>query len=172
LQRRLTPYSPRRVVFIVWSEPLISIGQNTFIADAIRYAGAESIVDSSQDWPQMSLEEVVHLQPEFLIFAPSHSDSAQSDFDALAERPGWRGLDAVRNRHLAVISDAVERPAPRIVSVIEDLARQLHPEAFATHPPDENEKRRPPMVPHSSAYSGESGDARGAAALEGCACAH
>jgi hypothetical protein len=33
-----------------------------------------------------------------------------------------------------VISDAVNRPAPRIVSAIEDLARQLHPEAFADKP--------------------------------------
>jgi hypothetical protein len=29
-----------------------------------------------------------------------------------------------------VISDAVNRPAPRIVSAIEELARQLHSDAF------------------------------------------
>jgi iron complex transport system substrate-binding protein len=170
LQQKLTPYTPRRVFFIVWSEPLISIGQNTFVADALRYAGAVSIVESSQDWPQMSLEEIVHLQPEFLVFAPSHSETGQNDFDAVAERPGWRGLDAVRNRRVAVISEAVERPAPRIVSVIEDLARQLHPEAFAPHAPDENEKRTPPPVPRSSANLPEPGDARHATVLEGCAC--
>jgi hypothetical protein len=43
-------------------------------------------------------------------------------------------LDAVRNRRYAVISDAVNRPAPRIVAAIEDLARQLHPNAFAEKP--------------------------------------
>jgi iron complex transport system substrate-binding protein len=171
LQQKLMPYPARRVFFIVWSEPLISIGQNTFIADALRYAGAVSIVESPQDWPQMSLEEVVHLQPEFLVFAPSHSDSAQNDFDALAERPGWRGLDAVRSHHFAIISDAVNRPAPRIVSVIEDLAHQLHPEAFATHAPDENDKKNSPPAPHAFASSTEFPHAD-AAALEGCACAH
>jgi iron complex transport system substrate-binding protein len=170
LQQKLLPYPPRRVFFIVWSEPLISIGQNAFIADALRYAGAVSIVESPQDWPQISLEEVVHLQPEFLVFAPSHSDTAQNDFDALAERPGWRGLDAVRNHHFAIISDAVDRPSPRIVSVIEDLAHQLHPEAFAPHTPDETDKRTPPPVPRSSAHLVEFGDAH-AAGLEGCACA-
>ena len=37
----------------------------------------------------------------------------------------------MRDRKFAVISDAVNRPAPRIVSAIEDLAGKLHPEAFA-----------------------------------------
>jgi iron complex transport system substrate-binding protein len=171
LQQRLTAYPPRRVFFIVWNEPLVSVGQNTFIADALRYAGAVSIVESSQDWPQMSLEEVVHLQPEFLIFAPSHSDSSQNDLDDLAERPGWRGLDAIRNRRVAIISDAVDRPSPRIVSVIEDLARQLHPEAFATHPPDENDKKSPSPLPRGSAHLMEFSSDDAAIALGGCACA-
>jgi iron complex transport system substrate-binding protein len=144
LQQRLNGLPPRRVLFIVWSDPLISVGKGTFIADAMRLAGAISIVDSAQDWPHMSLEEVVRLQPEFLVFAASHSDSGQNDFDVLAERPGWRGLEAVRNRHFAVISDAVNRTTPRIVSAIEDLARQLHPEAFSPHPEDEKEKKIPP----------------------------
>jgi iron complex transport system substrate-binding protein len=171
LQQRLNGVPPRRVLFIVWSDPLISAGKNTFIADALRLAGATSIVDSSQDWPHMSLEEVVRLQPDFLVFAASHSDSGQNDFDVLAERPGWRGLDAVRNRRFAVISDAVNRPAPRIVSAIEDLARQLHPEAFSAHPGDEKEKKiSPPAQPQASLRVLES--SRGdSALLEVRACA-
>ena len=134
LQQRLANSSPRRVLFVVWDEPLISIGKDTFIADALRHAGATSIVDSTQGWPQMSLEEVVRQQPDFLVFAASHSSSGTVDLEALAARPGWRGLEAVRNRRFAVISEAVNRPAPRIVSAIEDLARQLHPEAFEQKP--------------------------------------
>jgi len=137
LQTSLQAIPPTRVLFIVWTEPLISVGRDTFIADAIRKADAVSIVDSAQDWPQMSLEEVVRLQPEYLVFAASHSDSASRDFDTLANRPGWRILDAVRNRRFAVISDAVNRPAPRIVSAIEDLAHQLHPSAFPQAPAPE-----------------------------------
>jgi len=130
LQERLAKSAPRRVLFVVWDEPLISIGKDTFIADALRHAGATSIVDSTQGWPQISLEEVVRQQPEFLVFATAHSSGGSVDLEALASRPGWRGLEAVRNRRFAVISEAVNRPAPRIVSAIEDLARQLHPEAF------------------------------------------
>jgi iron complex transport system substrate-binding protein len=130
LKEQLSGIPLRRVLFVVWTEPLISIGKDTFIADALRRAGAVSIVDSEQSWPQTNLEEVVRLQPEYLVFASSHSQSVTRDFDVLASRPGWRILDAVHNRRFAVISDAVNRPAPRIVSAIEELARQIHPEVF------------------------------------------
>ena len=142
LQAKLSGVLPRRVLFVVWKEPLISVGKGTFVADAIGRAGAVSIVDSSKDWPQVSMEEVARLQPDYLIFAASHTDVTEHDFESLANLPGWRILNAVRARHYAVISDAVIRPAPRIVSAIEDLARQLHPEIFAE--PREPEKTTTP----------------------------
>jgi hypothetical protein len=43
-------------------------------------------------------------------------------------------LNAVRDRKFAVISEAVNRPAPRIVTAIEELAQKLHPEAFVEKP--------------------------------------
>ena len=143
LQTRLEGIPPRRVLFIVWTEPLISIGKQTFIADALREAGAVSIVDSQQNWPQMSMEEVVHLQPDYLVFAAAHFAGGEHDFDVLATQPGWDILQAVQNRRYAVISDAVNRPAPRIVSAIEELARQLHPEAFQATPPPQKDAPAP-----------------------------
>ena len=131
LQKRLGAMPPKRVLFVVWTQPLISVGKDTFIADALRHAGAVSIVDAEQDWPQVSLEEVARLQPDFLIFSASHSDAVSPAVDALAALPGWNIVEAVSNRRIAVISEAVNRPAPRIVSAIEDLSRQLHPDAFA-----------------------------------------
>jgi iron complex transport system substrate-binding protein len=143
LQFELIGAAPRRVLFVVWTDPLISVSRKTFIADAIHWAGATSIVESNQDWPQISLEEVVHLQPEYLVFASSHSGDGKHDFASLADRPGWRNLEAVRNNRFAVVSDAINRPSPRIVAVIEDLAHQLHPELFKTTPEQ-------PKVPSSS----------------------
>ena len=131
LRERLQNAQPKRVLFVVWTDPLISIGQHTFIADALTHAGATSVVESSQDWPQMSLEEMVRLQPEVLVFASGHSETVSRDVDALANRPGWDALEAVKHRRFAVISEAIDRPAPRLFSAVEDLARQLHPEAFS-----------------------------------------
>jgi len=74
---------------------------------------------------------MVRLQPDVLVFASSHSEAVTRDMEALAKRPGWSELNAVKQRKFAVVSDAVNRPAPRLLAAVEDLARQLHPEAFA-----------------------------------------
>ena len=140
LQQRIGALTPKRVLFVVWTQPLISVGKHTFIADALRLAGAVSIVDSEQDWPQVSLEEVARLQPDLLVFAESHSESASPAVETLATLPGWSIMEAVNKRRVAVISDAVNRPAPRIVSAIEDLAKQLHPDAFTEKPESNKEK--------------------------------
>lgn len=156
LQLRLGDLPPKRVLFVVWIQPLISTGQHTFLADALRRAGAVSIVDSSQDWPQVNMEEVAKLQPDFLVFAEFHLGDAPREMDRLATLPAWKILQAVRDRRYAAISDAVNRPAPRIVSAIEDLARQLHPEAFAEKPAEPQgkpEKDNSPLRPLASGPS-------------------
>lgn len=130
LKRHIGPRPRRRVLFIVWLDPLISVGRETFLADALHWAGAESIITTPQDWPQISLEEVVHLQPDYLVFATAREESSAHDVQALATLPGWRSLAAVKNKRTAVVSDAINRPSPRLVDAIEELAHQLHPAAF------------------------------------------
>ena len=163
LQKRLGALPPKRVLFVVWTQPLISVGKDTFIADALRRAGAVSIVDAEQAWPQVSLEEVARLQPDFLIFSASHADAVYPAVEALAALPGWSIMDAVSKRRIAVIGEAVNRPAPRIVSAIEDLARQLHPDAFMEKAesgkeklPKENPSPSLPPSAHSSFSPDES----------------
>jgi iron complex transport system substrate-binding protein len=131
LDRRLAGTSPRRVFFVVWTNPLISVGRNTFIADALHRAGGRSVVETGAEWPHISLEEIVHLQPEFLVFASAHAGDTQRDIDALRARPGWKDLAAMQQGNVVVVSDAINRPAPRMVDAIERLARGLHPEAFS-----------------------------------------
>ncbi len=86
-------------------------------------------------------------------------------------------MDAVSKRRFAVISDAVNRPAPRIVAAIEDLARQLHPDAFVEKPENNKEKIEkeipPPHQPPASdsSFSPHVLQAR-MTTPGGCACAH
>jgi cobalamin transport system substrate-binding protein len=130
LRTRLGGVPPRRALFVVWVDPFISIGPRTFLADALRWAGAESVVRAKGHWPQVSLEEVVRLDPEYLVFAEADRAAGKSEFDELKVRPGWRALRAVKDGHIAIVSDALDRPAPRMIDAIEDLAKQLHPELF------------------------------------------
>ena len=134
LAHRLAGRAPKRVFFVVWLDPVISTGQHTFLADALRHAGAESVVTVAQDWPQINIEEVLRQNPDFLVFAGAHQDDPQGAISSLRKRAGWSSLAAVRDGHFAVVSDALDRPAPRMLDAIEDLARQLHPEAFPPAP--------------------------------------
>jgi iron complex transport system substrate-binding protein len=134
LHRRLENVTPTRVLFVVWQEPLISIGQETYIADALRRAGAESVISTKQDWPRVSWEEVVHLQPAYLVFASAHPDEITATLNGMRNLPGWRDLKAVEENKIVIVSDAINLPAPRLVDAIEELARHLHPEAFVDAP--------------------------------------
>jgi ABC-type Fe3+-hydroxamate transport system substrate-binding protein len=128
---RLAGTKPVRVLLVVWPEPLITVGRNTFIADALRRAGAENVIQTAQDWPNASLEEVARHQPQYLIFASDHSEETNRQIAELSSLPGWRSLEAVRNKRMIVLGEAIARPAPRLVEVIEQLARTLHPDRFA-----------------------------------------
>jgi iron complex transport system substrate-binding protein len=138
LQQRLDALSARlrdrpmaHVLFVVWLDPLQTIGQNTFIADALRWAGAESVLISQQKWPHLSLEEVVRLQPEYIVFAQDHGGGPSTELADLRARPVWRDLDAVVQGRVINISEEIVRPSPGLVDVIEQLAHEVHPEAFA-----------------------------------------
>ena len=128
---RLSERPKVHVLFVVWLEPLQTIGQNTFIADALRWAGAESVLVSRQKWPHLSIEEVVRLQPDYIVFTNDHAGGAAAQLADLRARPAWRDLDAVEQGHVVNVSEEAIRPSPGLVGMIEQLARQLHPEAFS-----------------------------------------
>lgn len=131
LNERLQGASPKSVLMIVWLDPLISVGRNTFMEDALRRAGARSVIDSPQSWPTIDLEEVVRFQPEYLLISNDNKQQVQRELAELQARPVWRRLDAVRNRHFVVLSEAISHPSPRLVDGIEQLARALFPSQFA-----------------------------------------
>ncbi len=131
IDRRLTGLPPQTVMMVVWLDPLISVGRNTFLEDALRRAGARSIIDTQQSWPNINLEEVIRLQPKYLIFSSDDPQQVQRQLAELQDRPAWRQLDAVRNRRFIVVSEAISHPSPRLVDGIEQLAAALYPSRFA-----------------------------------------
>jgi iron complex transport system substrate-binding protein len=129
IHARLADQPVQHVLFVIWDDPLITIGQNTFIEDALRWAGAESVVLSRQKWPQLSMEEVLRLQPDYILYA-AHEEHSPQTVEELRARPVWRDLDAVEAGHVLDVSEEALRPSPGLVSVIAELARELHPDAF------------------------------------------
>lgn len=145
LKVKLADSTPVRSLFVVWEDPLITIGDNTFIADALRWAGADSAIHTTQNWPQIGMEEVVKLNPDYLVYADNQMGEAAKDssptpdfpsaiahhLSELRRNPAWRELPAVRAGHVAVVGDEIEVPAPGLIDTIEQLARELHPDVFA-----------------------------------------
>jgi iron complex transport system substrate-binding protein len=148
LHARLADRPMAHVLFVVWEDPLITIGQNTFIADALRWAGAESILLSKENWPTISLEEVVRLQPDYIILSSGHAGAAASDLADLRAKPIWRDLAAVEEGHVVELNEESIRPSPGLVDAIEQLAREVHPEAFSEKDETQNTKfrKRPAFV--------------------------
>jgi iron complex transport system substrate-binding protein len=51
--------------------------------------------------------------------------------DAVAERPGFGGIEAVQAGHVYLVdSDLISRPGPRVIDGLEALAKLLNPQAF------------------------------------------
>lgn len=116
------------VLFVVWFEPIISAGKNTFIQDAIELAGGASISSHiNQDWPHLSLEEVVRRNPDFILTA--QAPGMEQRVREIFQHPGWRELKAVQNGRVILLDEKVLRPSPRLVAVIEEMARAFYPEA-------------------------------------------
>jgi len=130
LGARLEKAQKPRILFVLWLEPLLTVGGETFLDDVLSRAGAESLTaELRQDWPRLSLEFVIERDPDYLVLPRTFG--LQARLARLAEGPPWREMRAVEQNRVVWLDDAVLRPGPRIVEAIEALARALHPEIFA-----------------------------------------
>jgi iron complex transport system substrate-binding protein len=112
---------------VLQTGPLITAGRNTFINDLINIAGGKSISgDEAADYPQFSRETVVARAPEVIVAPSSHGVELVKESDL---RRDFATTPAIRsNRIVWVTPDLVDRPGPRIVDGLEQLAKGLHPE--------------------------------------------
>jgi len=104
-------------------------GSATFIDLLIQRAGGTNIAGTSKDqYPQLSLEQVVALNPSFILLGDSLYGVTP---DVVKARPGWGSLSAVKNGNVIPVDDNLfSRPDPRLVDGLELLAKILHPELF------------------------------------------
>jgi iron complex transport system substrate-binding protein len=116
-----------RVLFIVWGEPLVVPGGSSFLTDALARSGGESITaDAPAAWPSFDVESAIARRPEVILTTPQN----RAYLDRVRRDPAWATVPAVREGRLIVVSEAIERPGPRVVAGIEEVARALHPVAF------------------------------------------
>jgi iron complex transport system substrate-binding protein len=126
VENRIKGQPEPTVLFVVWYRPLITVGPGTFIADAIRAAGGKPIGENLKgEWPRLTLEELLPLNPDAILFPKTESFSPSlEEFRGL---PGWKDLHAVKDGHMYFVSETIERSGPRLVDALEELANLLHP---------------------------------------------
>jgi iron complex transport system substrate-binding protein len=114
------------VLYLLNVEPPMVAGPGTFVDDLIRLAGGRNVfADVGQLWPQVSLEEIVRRQPDVII-RPTAS-GREDPATGLANRPGWRELDAVRSGRVhAVDPDLYNRAGASVAEAARGLAARIH----------------------------------------------
>jgi len=119
----------RRVLMVVGHDPLVAVGQTSFLGELLAGARAVNVAPAPAVWPHLNLEFVIAADPEIVI------DSSMGSEDGASATRFWErfpSLAAVRagNVH-AFRSYRVLRPGPRLPAAFADLARLIHPERWS-----------------------------------------
>lgn len=131
IQRRIQGRVPVRMLYVLNSQPLITVGPGSFIDQLIRMAGGTNVAaHSATPYPRLSMEAVLQEDPEVLVFpvgkAEGISESEQQTWRQ------WSTMTAVKQGRLHQISaDWLNRPGPRIARGLEALVEILHPDSPA-----------------------------------------
>jgi len=132
VDEKIAPISSRFSVFyeLDATDPAkpCTAGKCTFISLLIERAGGTNIAGDMEGYPQISLEQVVAADPQFIILGDAAYGVTP---ESIAARPGWESLSAVKNGQVFAFDDnLVSRPSPRLVDGLEALAKLLRPELF------------------------------------------
>jgi iron complex transport system substrate-binding protein len=125
----LTQDLPRPKVFIqIGDAPMVTVGKGSFADDLIQLAGGENIAGKEKEvYPRFGMEEILNRSPEVILVS---SMDPKGDYQrVLQEWSRWQMIPAVKNGRVHLInSDLIDRPSPRIINGLEEIARILHPE--------------------------------------------
>jgi iron complex transport system substrate-binding protein len=124
----LTEEEKVKVLYVIWHEPISSVGTNTPIHELIEKAGGINIAGSAgEGWPTLALEEIISINPQVIIVNDDVSLQAILNESRLSE------VDAVVNGMVyGINADLTNRPTPRIIEGLELMARMIHPEIFGS----------------------------------------
>jgi iron complex transport system substrate-binding protein len=119
---------PITVFYQVSDEPLYTIGRESYLTDLVRRAGGVSVTaDVATGFPRFSDEAALAARPEAIILP---TGGAMGTANSTVAAP-LKNSPAVLNKRVYKINeDHLQRPGPRLVEGLEEMARALHPEAF------------------------------------------
>jgi iron complex transport system substrate-binding protein len=116
--------SGKKILFIVWPEPLIVAGPGTVIDDAVTLLRYENIAATAKTaYPKYSIEEVIRQAPDVIFIGKGSGMDMQAVSQGILQR--LASVPAVKNGKVCFMSDSLYRLGPRVVNGIEELAECL-----------------------------------------------
>lgn len=110
----------KKVLFIIWPEPLIVAGPGTLIDDVITLLGAENIAAKAKtSYPKYSIEEIIRQSPDVIFIGKGHTDIKEVS-ENLLKRIAL--VPAVKYNAVCYMSDSIYRLGPRVVQGIKEMA--------------------------------------------------
>lgn len=73
------PDPPRKTVYLIWQDPLMTVGGDTFIHAMLQTCGLENLFAASDRYPQLTLVQLRELQPELLLLSSEPYPFKESD---------------------------------------------------------------------------------------------
>lgn len=112
-----------RVFYEVWNQPLMTVGGNQIISDAIRLCGGENVFGALKPMAAaVTVEAVLAADPEAIV--ASGMDEARPQW--LDDWRRWPSMTAVaRNNLFFVPPDHLQRHTPRLADGVEALCAHL-----------------------------------------------
>lgn len=120
-----------RVLYLIWTDPLIAAGPATYINDLLDLAGGQNIIQElTVPYPRLDWEQVVGGAPEVILVADHRMGADRMTPAAPAVPREWRGWQAVpaiqAGRVMPIPGDTVLRPGPRVGEGLARLAQAIH----------------------------------------------
>jgi len=129
--RELAETERPRTLFLTWHDPLWTVGSETIINDLINQAGGGNIAQDLSGHVTIDLETVIYRNPQVIIINTGHGEAEDLPYHYVLNEPRLRVTEAVTSgRVYQIDADIVNRPTPRMVGGLEQLARLIQPELF------------------------------------------
>ena len=133
IEAKVAGLSKPTVFVEIYSKPLMTAGTGTYIDNMVTLAGGRNIGDAAgANFPAFS-EEVLFKDDPAVYIATTGSMASPGQ---IAARSGYHALQAVKNHRVYVLDqNLLDRPGPRLIDGLAQLAAAIHPEAFASPSP-------------------------------------
>jgi iron complex transport system substrate-binding protein len=126
------------LLYVLNSEPLITVGPGSFIHHLIELAGGRNAAErANAPYPRLTMEEVLTQNPDILLFPIGEYEGIpQAEQDRWKR---WNTLRAVQEGKLfQVQSDLLNRPGPRVIDGLRHLVKLMHPDVSLDEIVDES----------------------------------